>query len=59
MSDRYYVREWREVTKEEFISVERRAGFYSKFPGEVATSSFSSGGSNDLTEICGRVVHGK
>ena len=31
----------REVSKEEFMAMERRGNFDSKFPGELATSGFS------------------
>ena len=32
----------KEVTKQEYMEAERKAGFRSKFPGEPATSSFGS-----------------
>lgn len=41
-----------EVSKEDFIKLERQAGFYSKFgPNEVATGSFSNGALSGRTEI--------
>jgi len=43
---RYYVKlldNEQEVTREEFMKVERQAGFYPKIPGTTATHSFSSG----------------
>lgn len=33
----------KEVTKQEYMDAERKAGFRSKFPGEPATASFGSG----------------
>lgn len=61
MSDRYYLTEGdspeREVTKAEFISAERRAGFVNTMgePDEPATAGFS-GRAGD-TEVSGRVVY--
>lgn len=52
--DRYYVN-GKEVSKEDYISAERRNGFHSKFgPNEIATSSFS----NSETGDHGRVSYG-
>jgi hypothetical protein len=54
---RYYLTEEREVTKEEFVSAERRAGFVNTMGqrDEPATTSFS-GRAGD-TEISGRTVY--
>jgi len=43
---RYFVREWKEVTKAQYVAAERRAGFVNTQgqPDEPATSSFSGGG---------------
>ena len=41
----FYNKEWKEVSKEEFMRAERIAGFHSKRgPGTVATGGFSGGG---------------
>jgi hypothetical protein len=45
--DRYFLRRWKEVTKEEFVAAEREAGFHNTMgepPNEPATSSFSGKG---------------
>ena len=53
---KYYIKfdggDWREVSKEEFISAEGAAGFRSKFgPGYLATAGFSGHGvSGKITE---------
>jgi hypothetical protein len=46
MTERYFLREWREVSKEEYVAAERRAGFHNTLgqPREPATSSFSTNG---------------
>jgi hypothetical protein len=47
-------KEYIEVTKEEYIQVERASGFYSKFGDtEIATASFTSG------NVMGRVDYEK
>lgn len=38
--------EWKEVTKEEYISAERSAGFRPKFGNGIATAGFSNGSIN-------------
>ncbi len=54
---RYYLTEEREVTKEEYVAAERRAGFYNTMgqPEEPATASFS--GQCGDTEIRGRTEY--
>lgn len=53
-----------EVTKEEYIAMERVAGFRSKFgPDHVATSAFSAGGVNgcvryELRDLHDGALHG-
>ena len=53
---RYYLTETREVTKEEFVAAERKAGFINTMnqPDEPATGGFSAG--SGLDEVHGRVV---
>jgi hypothetical protein len=56
MSYRYYLTEEREVTKAEFVSAERRAGFVNTMnqPAEPATGGFT--GYAEGAEIRGRMV---
>jgi hypothetical protein len=56
-SYRYYLTEEREVTKAEYVSAERRAGFYNTLgqPAEPATASFS--GRAEVVEIQGRTEY--
>ena len=42
---KYYLREWREVTIQEYIRAEKEAGFVSKFLGKPATCGFTGFGS--------------
>lgn len=49
---RYFLTEEREVTKEEFVAAERKAGFHNTMgqPLEPATASFSNGKISGRTE---------
>lgn len=54
-SDRYFLTEEREVTKEEYVGAERHAGFHNTMgrPHEPATASFSANG------VSGRIRYGR
>jgi len=57
--ERYWLQKdgspWREVTREEFVSAEKDAGFYPKSGcGSVATNGFSSS-----SGIAGKVTYGQ
>lgn len=53
-SSRYFLTEEREVTKEEYVRAERKAGFHNTMgqPNEPATASFSDG------KVSGRMEEG-
>lgn len=60
---RYWIREnelpWQEVTREQFIRAERKAGFHPKDGSGVATASFSSSFPGSGEKIQGRTTKGK